>query len=233
MQLTTEAAAHWGHMRQLSTPHLYHSVLECLQTLLSVPAARAALNDERLVPLPAAPAQLDRPGTASTATKPRQVVQTTAQALLEALAYQRCGCEPSLMCGEEDTAELLDDVIKQVSRCGGMAACWRGRHTSFLVVLPSALSATRTHNKIIGTACPFWAFVHCSTCGPCQVLSVDYQAAKQTCPKFLALQLLFACPLHSTMKLLSLCSRGALHLCSTELRSSEEGGPDQDSHPLR
>ncbi|GAB4816980.1 hypothetical protein N2152v2_004026 [Parachlorella kessleri] len=155
MQLTTEAAVHWSQKRQLSTPHLYRSVLECVQTLLSVPVAVTALNEERLVPLPAMPAQQDRLGTAS---KAYPQVQTAAQALLEALAYQRCGCALALMCGEEDTAELLDDVIKQ---------------------------------------------------------------------------LLFACPLHSTLKLLALTARGALHLFSTELRSGGEDGSEQDSHALR
>ena len=153
MQLTTEAAVHWSHMRQLSTPHLYHAVLECLQTVLNVPAARAALNEERLLPLQAVPAQQERPSTTSTASKPHQPVQTAAQALLEALAYQRCGCAPSLMCGEEDTAELLDDVIKQVGGCNSGAAAWQltgaaWLHTSFPVVLPSAPSATRKHDQI-------------------------------------------------------------------------------------
>jgi hypothetical protein len=113
LQLATEAAAHWAQARRLATPHLYRAVLEALQALLGVPVVRTALNEEQQ-PQPLSQQQREAGEAAGTAQQAQQAHQTAAQALLEALAYQRCSCGMAMMSGEIDTADQLDVLLRQV-----------------------------------------------------------------------------------------------------------------------
>lgn len=90
---------HCTRTGRAASPALLHTVLECLQTLLAVPAVCAALN-----------AQAPRPAAAGGG--PRAL--TAAQLLLETLLYQRLSRGAGCMRGCEDTADLLDALLRQV-----------------------------------------------------------------------------------------------------------------------
>lgn len=99
-----EAGHFWAHCGKRAPPHLYHTVLECLEGLLGLPVVRQAL-EAATEAAAAAPSTRGPP----------------AKQLLEALLYQRISCGASVMLESDDTCDLLDETIRLVG--GGSVWC--------------------------------------------------------------------------------------------------------------